>query len=73
MDFTLNMDDPVYMMRYQFNEMLLSIKREKYTIILDFLNDIFNKKYTTLKTYTNIYMNFTCSDKFKLTKVHNPV
>jgi hypothetical protein len=47
-NFVINEDDPVYIMRNNLEASLLAIKKEKYNLILEFINKLCCSKHTSL-------------------------
>lgn len=54
MSYTLNHSDSEYIMREKIENAILEAKREKYTCILSFLNDLFKKNESSLTNFKNI-------------------
>lgn len=61
----INDDDPVYLTRHKFEMALLSIKKQKYNIIIDFMNNLFNTEHKSLTLFKYINMEKVNIDHIK--------
>ena len=52
--FSFNESDSAHTMMQNLDAYILSIKKDKYKLILDFMNDLFDKNHTTLKKFVNM-------------------
>jgi hypothetical protein len=57
-NFVINENDPVYVMRQNLEASLLTIKKEKYNIILSFINKLFNINYKSLCKINGLYFDY---------------
>lgn len=54
MDSFYNSSDPVYVMKQKLDDLITSVRKEKYNIILSFINKLFNKTHKSLRDVKNI-------------------
>lgn len=67
----INEDDPVYVTRHKIEMMALSLKKGKYGIILNFMNDLFCKEHKSLTSFKYINIgNCNINDMKSVAKSH---
>ncbi len=53
-NFSFNESDSAHTMKQNLDAFILSIKKDKYNLILDFMNDLFNQEHKSLKKFINM-------------------
>jgi hypothetical protein len=68
--FIANYSDPTYVTRERAENYIIELKRDKYNIILKFVNNVLNKKYNTLRDFKNIDIDYVLKNNKNLINIY---